>query len=188
MTATPSSPRAQARALLSISTVALLCTGLAGCSSSGTTPATPIGKTHTISTAATKQTRSATVTGGNADTKDPCALLTRAEAASAVGQPLTSGYETAALGKCDYSTPDFAAGVDITVSSWDSITNAAHSNGHTPPAVSGVGDQAYFGVGLSVRKGDKGFLLLMNGPHIDSLPDRGLAKEKALAALILPRM
>jgi hypothetical protein len=41
---------------------------------------------------------------------------------------------------------------------------------------------------LYVRKGSSGFLLTMNGPNIDSLADHGLAKEEALAALILPRL
>ncbi len=123
-----------------------------------------------------------------AGSKLKCALLTRAEAEAAVGQPLTTGTEIAALGSCDYTTADFTAGVGYTVSSWESINNAAHSSGHKPPAVNGIGDEAYFGVGLSVRKGSKGFLISMNGPKVDTLPDQGLAKQKAVAALMLPRL
>jgi len=41
---------------------------------------------------------------------------------------------------------------------------------------------------LYVRKGDAGFLLLVGGPHIDSLPDHGLAAEKVLAAAVLSRL
>ena len=37
-------------------------------------------------------------------------------------------------------------------------------------------------------KGSQGFLLTMIGPKVNSLADHGLAKEEALAALILPRL
>ena len=73
------------------------------------------------------------------------------------------------------------------------MVTAAHGNGASPAAVSGVGDEALNlngsnGSLLYVRKGSSGFLLTMNGPNIDSLADHGLAKEEVLAALILPRL
>ena len=38
------------------------------------------------------------------------------------------------------------------------------------------------------RSGTAGFYLVMAGPQIAALPDHGLAKEKALAALMLQRL
>ncbi len=218
--------RPSMRGRLTVGAVALLCAGLAACSSSNPKTATPAVASDQPGTSASSVADSVPAPGSGMDssatatadpTADPtsppvtedaagaaadptslpdpaaagkikCALLTRAEAEAAVGQPLTTGSEIAALGSCGYTSPDFAAGVGYTVSSWESINNAAHSSGHTPPAVSGIGDEAYFGVGLSVRKGSKGFLILMNGPKVDDLPDAGLAKQKAVAALMLPRL
>ena len=187
MTATPISGHAALRAVLSIGTVALVSSGLVACSSS-TTSAPSVSASQAPGAAAASESDPPATPAGSADKSPDCALFTRAEAASAMGQPLTSGSQVPAMGMCDYSTPDFSTGVGTTVSSWGSITAAAHSSGHTPTPVSGVGDEAYFGVGLSVRKGDKGVLITMGGPVIDKLPDHGLAKEKALAALILGRL
>ena len=45
------------------------------------------------------------------------------------------------------------------------------------------------GVGISVRKGTMGFLLLLGGgEYIGSLSDFGLAQEKVLASAILGRL
>jgi hypothetical protein len=120
---------------------------------------------------------------------DPCSLLTQAEAETAVGQPLGVGKQTATLDDCAWSSTDFTANVDVTVSSWSAIKTAATANGHTPASVTGVGDEALTnGPLLSVRKGDAGFLLVIGGPNIDSRADHGLAQEKVLAAAILGRM
>ena len=62
--------------------------------------------------------------------------------------------------------------------------------------VSGIGDQAsavfsQTGEGypaLVVRKGAIGFEVSIHGPKVLALPDRGLAKEEALATLILSRL
>ena len=190
MTATPFSGHAMRRAVLSVGAVAVavLCSGLVACSGSSTPPAPTVGASGTPVAAAATESGVSTAPANSADNSRDCALFTRAEAASAMGQPLTSGSQIAAMGMCNYSTPDFSTGVSTTISSWDSITAAAHSSGHTPTPVSGVGDEAYFGVGLSVRKGDKGVLIMMGGPVIDKLPDHGLAKEKALAVLVLARL
>jgi hypothetical protein len=185
-TLTTSTRRVGFRATLVLGTAALLCTGLAACSGSGTTTSAPATGAHPSGAGPSGAGRAAPG-GTDAAASHPCALLTRTEASAADGQPLGAGSEDAVLGSCSYLAPDFS-GVTFTVSSWKAITDAAHGNGHTPPAVSGVGDEAYFGVGLSVRKGTDGFLLEMSGPDIDALPDRGLAKQKAIADLMLPRM
>ena len=184
MTLTTSTRRAGSGATLLLGAAALLCTGLAACSSGGTpTSASANG----VQSSGAGQAGGAAPGGNDAAGGHPCSLLTRAEASAADGQSLGAGAEDAVLGSCSYLAPDFS-GVTFTVSSWQSITNAAHGNGGTPPAVSGVGDEAYFGVGLSVRKGTKGFLLEVSGPNIDALPDHGLAKQKILADLMLPRL
>lgn len=41
------------------------------------------------------------------------------------------------------------------------------------------------GSNLYVRKGARGFLLVLNGPKIDHLADHGLEREKVLALKIL---
>jgi hypothetical protein len=83
----------------------------------------------------------------------------------------------------------------LTVSDWEGIKRAATSRGpqHQPTAISGVGDEALNlngseGSNLYVRKGDRGFLLTLNGPHIDHLADHGLEREKTLALKILPNL
>jgi hypothetical protein len=80
--------------------------------------------------------------GTGAGAASPCTLLTQAEAVAAVGQALTAGVENVPLGMCTYASSDFAAGVDRTVGSWDSMVAAAHGNGASPAPVSGVGDEA----------------------------------------------
>ena len=123
----------------------------------------------------------------------PCALLTQAEAEVAAGQKLGPGDQTATLDDCQWTTADFAAGVSVSVSDWSAITAAAHGNGARPTSISGVGGEALNlngseGSNLYVRKGGMGFLLTINGPHVDTLPDHGLAKEEVLATAILGRL
>jgi hypothetical protein len=95
-------------------------------------------------------------------------------------------------GDCQWSTSDFAADASVQVGDWTSMKTAATS-GHAPVSIQGVGDEALNlngsnGSNLYVRKGDAGFMLEINGPHIDGLPDHGLAQEKILAAAILGRL
>jgi hypothetical protein len=118
--------------------------------------------------------------------------MARADAEAAVGQPLPKTSEHIPLGMCDYTTPDFF-GASLTVGDWESIKGAATSGDaqHQPIAITGVGDEALNlngsnGSNLYVRKGGQGFLLTLNGPNIDGLPDHGLEKEKVLALKILP--
>lgn len=117
---------------------------------------------------------------------DPCSLLTQAQVDTAAGQPLGAGKANVPLGDCSWSSSDFSANVDVTVSTWSAIKTAATANGHTPTSLSGVGDEALDnGPLLSVRKGHTGFLLVLGGPTIDSAADHGLAQEKVLATAIL---
>jgi hypothetical protein len=129
-------------------------------------------------------------TGGSAS---PCSKLTQAEVDTAVGQPLGPGKQVATLDDCVWNATDYAASVDLTIGDWSGIKAAATSGSAVPTAITGVGDEALNlngsnGSLLYVRKGDAGFLLTINGPHIDGLPDHGLAQEKVLAAAVLGRL
>ena len=80
----------------------------------------------------------------------------------------------------------------LSVGDWESVKGAATSGKAVPTSIGGVGDEALNlngsnGSLLYVRRGNEGFLLEVHGPKIDSLPDRGLAVEKDLAAKILAR-
>ena len=174
--------------------VALLAAlALAGCGSEST--ANKAGAESPTASAATQAVDAATqpdsqvqVGSASADRK-PCEYMARADAEAAVGQPLPKTTENIPLGMCDYNTPEFY-GASLTVSSWESIKTAATSDAkHQPTAIAGVGDEALnLGGLLYVRKGDQGFLLTLNGPNIDHLPDHGLELEKTLALKILPNL
>ncbi len=176
------------RQLLTIGGAVLLCAVLASCSGSSKTSA-PTGARSTPVTSTPAETTAAaagSISAPHAGTRKPCALLTQAEAESAVGQPLTAGVEYAGI-LCAYRSSDYSgASVDLTVGSWDSINDAAHADSPPPSPINGVGDQALSGMGLSVRKGSAGFVLLVGCPNIGS--DQELAEEKTLATLILPRL
>lgn len=136
--------------------------------------------------------RAAAAASGIITGRNACDLLMRADAEAAVGQPLPQNTINLTLGLCDFNAADFSAGASLTVSSWESI-KAAATSGKTPPAaIAGVGDEALNlnggnGSNLYVRRGDEGFLLTLNGPKIDPLPDHGLAQEKLLALKILSK-
>ncbi len=125
--------------------------------------------------------------------RKPCDLLTREDSEAAVGQPLPQNTVNLTLGMCDYNAADFTAGASLTMSSWESIKNAATGGAHQPQAISGVGDEALYFAGseqggspLYVRKGDEGFLLVLNGPKIDSMASAdALVVEKELALKVL---
>jgi hypothetical protein len=121
-----------------------------------------------------------------------CELMPQPEAEVAVGQALPKTAEDGTLGMCTRSAEDFSAGAALTVGEWESMKTAATSRS-VPASVSGVGDEALNlngsnGSLLYVRKGSKGFLLVLNGPKIDRLPDHGLAQEKVLASKIVSRL
>lgn len=116
--------------------------------------------------------------------------MTQTEVDTAVGQPLQPGKQVATLDDCQWTNSDLTAAVDVTVSEWTAIKNAATSNGtKTPDVVSGVGDEALGSADLlSVRKGDAGFLLAFNFPNMSAAPDQGLAQAKVLASAVLSRL
>jgi hypothetical protein len=120
-------------------------------------------------------------------------LLVRADAEAAIGQPLPSNAEDKVLHTCQWTTPDFVFGADITLGDWDSIKAAANAGQGVPVAISGVGDEALNlnGAGgpslLYVRKGSDGFLLTLSGTNIDHLSDHGLSLEKDLALKVIAR-
>lgn len=128
--------------------------------------------------------------GGSPAFADPCKLLTQAEVDTAAGQPLQPGKQVATLDDCQWTNSDFSASVDVTVSDWTAIKNAATANGtKTPAVITGVGDEALGDASLlSVRKGDMGFLLNFNFPNMSTAPDHGLAQAKVLAAAVLSRL
>jgi hypothetical protein len=170
-----------------IATTALASAGvrLAACGSSSPAPAGAVNRV-------THGPAAVSAPGGNAvaGTGHPCALLTQAEVETAVGQRVGPGKQTSTLDDCQWTTSDFAAGVSISVSDWAGVKAAATGNGHTPRSVPGVGDDALTNGGglLYVRKGNAGFLLTINGPHVDSLPDQGLTQEKVLATAVVGRL
>ena len=164
--------------------VALIAGASAACSSSTSTPAS----------GGSADGGGGTGPGTPATTaKSPCQLLVRGDAEAAIGQPLPANAEDKVLHTCQWTTPDFVFGADITLGDWDSIKAAANAGKGVPVAVSGVGDEALNlnGAGgpslLYVRKGGDGFLLNLSGTNIDKLPDHGLDLEKALAAKVIAR-
>ncbi len=125
---------------------------------------------------------------------EPCSLLTQAEVDTAVGQALGQGTSAVAHLDCAWSSSDFAANVYLTVGDWNTtIREAASANGSAPTAIAGLGDEAWTASGnngslVYARKGSNGFLLIIDGPQVDSLADHGVAQEKVLAAAILGRL
>jgi hypothetical protein len=170
--------------VLRIVVVVLAAGPFLACSSS--TPAPGAGDTATGATGGTSPGAVTPPVSG----KSPCLLLVRADAEAAVGQPLPKNDENDVLGTCGYNSDDFSSGAALTVGTWDSIKAAATSGPTQPSVIAGVGDDALNlngsnGSLLYVRKGSQGFLLVLNGPNIDSLADHGLAQEKILAAKVL---
>ena len=160
---------------------------LAGCGSSSTKTA----GTNPLSSAATPNTPKAASAAGANTFADPCSLLTRAEVDTATGQPLGAGKQVATLDDCQWANSDFSASVDVTVSDWTGVNNAATANGTKapPPAATGIGDEAYYYQGLLyIRKGDAGFLLSVNWPGIYKEADYGLAKATVLAKAVVGRL
>lgn len=179
----------------------VLVGALAGCGGGSTEPTNAgstaagaeRGSATTSDPAATDESlRARGIAAGVVSSRKACELLTQADAEAAVGQPLPKHSENVTLGMCTYTADDFSAGAELTVGDWESIKAAATSGTPAPDSIPGVGDEALNlngrnGSHLYVRKGDEGFLLTLNGPKIDPLPDHGLAAEKDLALKILGR-
>jgi hypothetical protein len=136
--------------------------------------------------------RASAIANGIITARDACDLFARSDAEASVGQPLPQTTKNITLGQCDYNAADFSAGAAVTVGSWESIRGAATSGKAMPATIAGVGDEALNlngsnGSNLYVRRGDKGFLLTLHGPKINSLHDHGLTLEQALALKILAK-
>jgi len=180
-----------ARALFAAAALGLLSLGAChgDAAPSGSPPPAPVAAGDAGQASVDKAIRdSGLVTRRNA-----CDVLTREDAEAAVGQPLAhTTTKNIALGMCDHTTEDFSAGASITVGTWDSMKQAATSGRKPPDAIADVGDEALNlngsnGSNLYVRKGAEGFLLTLNGPAIDPLPDHGLEAEKVLARKVLAK-
>jgi hypothetical protein len=128
--------------------------------------------------------------------RDPCSVMTKADAESAVGAALPQNSGNQALGTCGYTSADFSEGAQLTLGDWESIKKAATGGAHQPSAIGGVGDEALYFTGretgagpLYVRHGQQGFLLVLNGSKIDHMTGAAaMATEQALAAKILARL
>lgn len=148
------------------------------------------------SAASTASVEVAGARAGPASSRNPCDLLTKADAEAAVGAALPQNSANPALGSCGYTSTDFANGAQLTVGEWGAIRTAATSGAKRPASVGGVGDEALYFTGqetgagpLYVRHGGQGFLLVLNGTQIDHMPGAdALAVEKSLAQKILARM
>ena len=163
---------------------------LGACSGASAPAATPGPKGAAAATQQASVPAAAGPASAAAGGTDPCSVLTQAEVDTAVGQALGPGTPDRLPGECLWNAADFSAGVTVTIGDWDSVKTAAASGSTVPTSIPGVGDEALYlnGTNLYVRKGSTGFLLVMFSPHIDPLPDHGLAREKVLAAAILGRM
>jgi hypothetical protein len=174
------------------------CGGSSASPTPASTAASAVSATAAVSSSNSSPTNGTQAASGptkpaTGATVAPCSLLTQSEVDTAVGQPLGPGKQVATLNDCLWTTSDFVAGVDVTVSGWTEIKAAATSGRVQPTSIGGVGDEALnlngsTGSLLYVRKGTQGFLLTINGPRIDSLPDHGLAQEKVLAVAVLGRL
>jgi hypothetical protein len=165
---------------------------------SGSSPAAPTSAGQQPPTAATEQPSVPPAVGPTGaaagGTVDPCSLLTQAEVDIAAGQSLGPGAQAGAL-VCQWSTSDFSASVELDLGDWTAIKAQSAASGQTLTAVPSLGDEAWTlnvagnAAQLYVRKGSQGFALLLGGgQYIATLPDLGLAQEKALAAAVLGRL
>jgi Protein of unknown function (DUF3558) len=202
MLSTPTPAAVRPRLGLTAGLAALLCIGLAACSGSST----PGAATHPADPAATSAAPAAATSAPatpagptGIGTGHPCSLLTQADVAKAIGEAVGTGVGSAHSGTllCTYSSVSGSiAGGVLVVSSWTKFVKGVRVAKLTQTPVSGIGDEAsklfsQTGQGfpaLLVRKGAIGFEVAIHGPSILALPDRGFAKEEALAALILARL
>lgn len=121
----------------------------------------------------------------------PCEFLTRVDAEAATGLPLPDIHENLALDSCAYLTQQFL-GATLSFGPWDQVKMAAgpEPSASRRAAVTGVGDEALWrGHGhLYVRTGERGFLLVLDSPDVNQQRDEGLARVKAFALKILPKI
>lgn len=130
---------------------------------------------------------------------DPCKLITQAEAAAALGEPVDPGKQAAAgASSCLWSGNDPSKivstdAVDVSVVDLSTF-NESHKagSGITVTPVPGLGDEAYFVdlgpgfVNLQVRKGSTAFTVdvMISGASNDKVE----AADKSLAQLIVGRI
>lgn len=179
------------RSLVVLASMAVL---VAACGGSAATGATPTGGSQ-ASVGPTVAGATKAPNGGNPAVLDTCKLLTDAEAAAALGEPVDPGAPPeAGSSSCLWSTTRLSTnGVELT------DTGVADFNpdkksipGLTITKVTGIGDGAYFisiGAGhqvLDFRKGQNGLSVsvLLSGASDSSLQ----ASEKSLALLVLGRI
>jgi hypothetical protein len=189
------------RTLILLGIVAGLVAACGGATATGALPAagTPAGATQAGATqaGAPQATLGVTAvpTNGVAKTLDACTLITTAEAAAAVGEPVDPGAPPEpGSSSCLFTAQAISINsVEITITSVaDFNPDKPSITGLTITKVSGVGDAAYtlsIGPGyivLNVRKGQATFSVsvLITGASNDQLLD----KEKTLAGLILGRI
>lgn len=196
---------------VAVGVIALACTGLVGCSSGGGSTAAKPPTGHTAGTssssgpsalpnsstpASSAAAAPSSVTRG-IGTDHACALLTRADVAAAIGEPVGAGTEQAKAGAgaaCFYSSSGTTAGGLISVANWQKATDVFRAHRIKLRPLGGIGDQAFstFGGGGSpailVRRGSVGFEISIHGSKVLALADHGLAKEEDLARLVLSRL
>ena len=186
-------------AFFAFATVASACGG-GGDDSTASTGATSPGQDGD----ATQSSSPATIAAPSASAgPGPCRYVTTAQAAGLAASPVKPGVtRSLATGPvmfeyCDYIfDPGNAPGVTVAVADLGSGGSSlfdqfrqSKTSADEFQAVSGVGDEAFYGSGnLNVRKGNKGLILFVG--RTNSLP-RGaeaIPDERKLAALILPQL
>ena len=159
---------------------------LTGCSAGSTPPAggSPNGGAQSAGT------------GVAAPGKDPCTLLTRAEAEQALGEPATGEGKGAGEGLCTWTgvANDGSDLLTVHVADPAILKRVVSGSNGTPggvpiEAVSGVGDEAIYADVLKflfVRKGSTGFTIQL--VTIAALQTSERDKEVTLAQAILGRL
>jgi hypothetical protein len=183
------------RSRLAAGVGAILCISLAACAGPSNRP---VAVRHSAQPTATPQ--AATPAGKTGiGTGHPCALLTQSDVAGSIGEPVGTGVQTRDRGEglCAYSSAsgDIAGGV-LVVTSWTKLVKGVRFAKLKETPVSGIGDEAssvfsQTGQGFPaviVRKGAVGFEVAIHSAKVLALPDHGLAKEEALATLIVSRL
>ena len=132
-----------------------------------------------------------------------CKYVTTAQASGLAGSPVKAGVtRTLATGPvtfeyCDYIfDPGNAPGVTVAVADLGNSGPAlfdqfrqSKTTADEFQAVSGIGDEAFYGSGnLNVRKGNKGLIVFVGRNNASPRGARAIPDETQLAALILPQL
>lgn len=135
--------------------------------------------------------------GGRAGAEpDPCAAVTKADAAKAMGGPVTSS-RARTVGpsrNCSFHGAKPLQAVVVTVFPWgsparahelfgDLVKQTASAFSAAPAKLSGVGDEAVtITSNVYVRKGGDGYVFNVFGPRTPALTERTVALAKATMA------